>query len=106
MSGQLVYGAVDLSTAPYLVTFDSDFGAGALDQATVSRLLTDGDIVSGDRTGNATMTMIVEVASNSRAAFAAAEAALFKEANKQTNTLTVLFGAGINQNLTANRKCG
>lgn len=94
MIGQVIYGALDLTDMPYVTDPLSDLGAPAPDLATVSRLLADGDVVAGARSGNRQVQLRVTVVANSRAEFAAAEAALFVEADKPVNTLTVLFGAG------------
>ena len=94
MIGQVRYGPLDLCDWPYVLDPEANLGAAAPDLATVSRLLSDGDVVAGERSGNGTIELPLSIAANSRAEFAAAEAALFREVNKPTNTLTVLFGAG------------
>lgn len=94
MIGQVRYGPLDLCDWPYVLDPEANLGAAAPDLATVSRLLSDGDVVAGERSGNGTIELPLSIAANSRAEFAAAEAALFREVNKPTNILTVLFGAG------------
>lgn len=94
MIGQVRYGALDLTKYPYILDPQTNFGAPTAESATVSRLLADGDVVAGVRSGNRTLEIPVSIGCNSRPEFAAAEVALFAEVNRAMNTLTVLFGAG------------
>lgn len=92
--GQVRYGPLDLTDYPYIFDPQPNLGAPEAESATVSRLLEDGDVAGGVRSGNRTLQLPVSIGANSRAEFAAAEVALFAEVNRALNTLTVLFGAG------------
>lgn len=88
----VIYGGLDLTVDPYTLSPDSDFGVGEKETGVVSHILTDGDSVSGLRTANREITLNVAITATSRAAFAAAEAALALQADQAANTLTAQFG--------------
>lgn len=88
----VIYGGLDLTVDPYTLSPDSDFSVGEKETGVVPHVLTDGDTVSGLRTANRTITLNVAITATSRAAFAAAEAALALQADQPANTLVAQFG--------------
>lgn len=64
--GSLIVGPYDLldTSGPVIVVNSSDYGSGVADVATVSRLLLDGDIVTGSRTANRQIVLDVVIDSS------------------------------------------
>lgn len=66
MAGSLIVGPYDLldTSGPVIVVNSSNYGSGVADVATVSRLLLDGDIVTGSRTANRQIVLDVAIDSS------------------------------------------
>lgn len=92
---RLTFGSLDLTDYPYGLEFGKDFGGPEMVYATLSSQLADGEIVSGYRTSNRTLTFTVVVDGADFVSLAEAEAALVAECDAAGNTLTFDPGDGI-----------
>lgn len=83
---RLLFGDLDLTDAPYSLTFGRDFGAAEVGSESLALLLQDGEIEVSTRAGNRTMTFAVLIEGD-MLTMAEAEATLAFEADKPRNTL-------------------
>ena len=90
---RIVYGSLDLTQAPFLWEFGSDFGSGELVTSVLAQQLQDGEIVSPIRASNRTIELSVLI-EDDLSTIAAAEALLSVECGREQNTLTFDPGAG------------
>lgn len=85
----LTLGGLDLTTEPFHALAEgAGFGAPVPLTSALPRLLLDGEIVSGSRSSNRTITFLVEVSAADAVELAGAEALLVTEVEKPRNTLT------------------
>lgn len=92
---RFIYGDLDLTDAPFMVEFGLDLGNAQAVTAVIDSLLTDGELISGERDSNREISLTVLVEGSDLAALADAEALLVAQARKQRNTLTVEPGDDI-----------
>lgn len=90
---RLLFGDLDLTDAPYSLTFGRDFGAAEVSGDSLPLLLQDGEIEVSTRAGNRTMTFAV-LLEGDLLSIAEAETALALEADKPRNLLTLEPGDG------------
>ena len=89
---RFVYGDLDLTDHPFMVELGADLGNAQTVTAVVDSLLTDGELLSGERESNREIVLSVVVEGTDLAAVADAEALLVGEVRKQRNTLVVYPG--------------
>ena len=91
-------GALDLTEHPFASLFNGgDYGEPSNTAVVVASLLADGEVLSGFRSGNRTMTHTVYIESSDSLLLAEAERDLFLECEKTANTFTVIPGDGFGE---------
>ena len=89
MTDTLLLGGLDLNAgAPYFLGQGYNLGVGVPNTVALSRLLVDGEVVSGDRTSNRTIELPITVLAASRALTVNAIEDLVAVVNTSTFTLT------------------